>query len=257
VNLIFSGWGGDEFISIGHRGIDADLVKEFDWTYFFKKYPLSKPRKAMSALLFRGLFPGVLRSYSKYKTYDAVHQYIKKKLGSNVVPRKQRFCYRSRREVHLQLLWLGHLGQRAADWYVAGRRTGIEYRYPLLDRRIVEYILKVPSRALVGGLHYRVILRAIGKHLLPPEVANNISKEDPVGNAYNVYLAKEVMPHLMDQIDSYASNPDLNFVDFDLLRKNIPDMVLPESTNFAKQDASIFPYLKGAHDFTKAYYAKP
>jgi asparagine synthase (glutamine-hydrolysing) len=34
-NLIFSGWGGDEFISMRNRGIDADLIREFDWALFF------------------------------------------------------------------------------------------------------------------------------------------------------------------------------------------------------------------------------
>ncbi len=256
VNLIFSGWGGDEFISIGHRGVDADLIREFDWKYFFKKYPLSRPRKAISALLFNALFPGVLRTHSKYKTYPSVHRYIKKKLGCNIVPRKQRFRYSSRRDVHLQLLSMGHLGQRTADWFVAGRRNGIEYRYPLLDKRIVEYMLKVPSRCLTGGLHYRNILRAIGKNRLPPEVACSKSKEDPVGNAYFVYIAQEVFSSLIEGFEEYAFNPDLDFVDFDLLRSTLPRIIPPGNKDDPTYDGTIFAYLKGVHDFTKAYYAK-
>ncbi len=29
-----------------------------------------------------------------------------------------------------------------------GFRKGVEYRYPLLDKRIIEYMLKVPSELL-------------------------------------------------------------------------------------------------------------
>jgi len=257
VNLIFSGWGGDEFISINNRGVDADLIRGFDWKYFFKKYPLSRPKKIISALLFNVLFTWWGRDYGKYKADIAIYPYIKKALGSNLVPRHKRYRFRSRREVHLQLLALGHLDQRTSDWYITGHRSGIEYRYPLLDKRIVEYLLKVPSRCLVGGNHHRIMLREIAKNLLPAEVAYNKSKADPVGNQYFVYIARETLPFLMNNFDVFAANPDLGFVDFELIKKNMPRMVAPGRGYVSKDDATIFPYLKAADDFTKGYYEKP
>lgn len=257
VNLIFSGWGGDEFISINNRGIDADLVRGFDWKYFFKKYPLSRPKKIISVLLFNVFFTRWQRSYGKYRADIAIYPYIKKALGSNLVPPHKRYRYRSRRDVHLQLLTMGHLDQRTSDWYVKGQHHGIEYRYPLLDKRIVEYMLKVPSRCLVGGNHHRIMLREIAKNILPAEVAYNKSKADPVGNLYFVHIARETLPFLMSNVDVYAANPDLDFVDFELIRKNMPRMVAPGRGYVSRDDATIFPYLKAADDFTKGYYEKP
>lgn len=249
INLIFSGWGGDEFISIGHRGIDADLIREGHWLFFLRKHPIWRPKKFLSAL-FNALFPGARRGYSKIKAEPSVYPYIKKALGSNRIPRKERFKYHSRRLVHLQLLELGHLAKRASDWYVKGQLNGIEYRYPLLDKRIVEYMLKVPSRCLVGGNHYRILLREIGKDIFTPEMLENKSKDDPVKSHYFSEIIKKVEQDFINEFETFRNNPDLSFVDFDLLEKNLPKI------RAGKMDASIFYYLKAAHEFTKGYYGK-
>jgi asparagine synthase (glutamine-hydrolysing) len=256
VNLLFSGWGGDEFISIGHRGIDADLFREFDWYYFLKKYPLWRLKRFISALLFSALFPGIRRTYSKYKAEPSVYPYIKNSIGSNIIPRKERFRYHSRREVHLQLLKMGHLSQRASDWYVHGQRNGVEYRYPLLDKRIVEYMLKVPSKCLVGGINYRIILREIGKDLLPEEVLMNKSKDDPVKNKQFYSIIYEFRKKFISELPDYRNNPDLAFVDFNLLEKNLPKILDAIEKGQEDDGSSIFYYLKTAHEFTKGYYDK-
>ena len=40
-NLIFSGWGGDEFISTGHLGIDLDLLLDLKLGAFFRRNPVN------------------------------------------------------------------------------------------------------------------------------------------------------------------------------------------------------------------------
>jgi len=254
VNLIFSGWGGDEFISNGNRGIDIDLVRNFEWRSFLKKYPLNKPKRFISAVIFKLLFPGMRKKYLKHKAEPHVYQYIKKQLDGNIIPRKQRFHFRSLRQVYLQLLNKRHLDRRTVEWYVSGQRKGIEYRYPLLDKRIVEYMLKVPAPCLVDGNNHRIIFRAIGKDILPPEVVNNRSKEDPVGNYYQDVLYKETKAGLINAIPVYRDNPELSFVDFELLEKNLPLMNGGEGENNKKSDPAILYYLKSAHRITKGYY---
>jgi len=249
VNLIFSGWGGDEFISIGNRGIDADLMREGSWSAFIKKHPFWRPKKFLSAL-FNAIFPGARRGYSKIKADPSVYPYIKKALGSNRISRNERFKYHSRRLVHLQLLEMGHLAKRASDWYVHGQRNGLEYRFPLLDKRIIEYMLKVPSRCLVGGNHNRILLREIGKDQLPKDILENKSKDDPIKSQFYNKTVEGVKNQFIEEFKTFKQNPDLGFVDFDLLEKNLPEI------RAGKMDASIFYYLKAAHEFTKGYYGK-
>lgn len=254
VNLLFSGWGGDEFISIGHRGIDADLIRQFNWGSFLKKYPIKKPKRLISNLIYNALFPSLRRSYAKYKAEESVFPYIKNVFGNNVIPKNQRFKYTSRRKVHLQLLEKGHLTARTADWYVHGQRNGIEYRYPLLDKRIVEYMLEVPSRCLVGNNHHRILLRIIGKDLLPEEVLKNTSKDDPLKSKQYYTFVDEVKKQFMDEFNEFKTNPDLAFVDFDLLEKDIPTILRNIEEGKEEDGTAIFYYLKAAHEFTKGYY---
>lgn len=253
VNLIFSGWGGDEFISIGHRGIDADLIREFSWRSFLKKHPLSHPKKLAGSLLFNVLFPSAQRSYTRYKADTDTYAYLKKSMGSNRIPKKQRFNFGSRRKVHLQLLQLGHLADRTKDWYVLGQQNGIEYRYPLLDKRIIEFMLTVPSRCLTGGTNYRIILRGIGKDILPEAVLKNMSKDDPILRHFYKKFSSKANKRLLDELDDFRSNPNLAFVDFDLLEDDIKQFNKTGNNLLEEKIWSIVYYLKSAHEFTKGY----
>jgi len=253
VNLIFSGWGGDEFVSIGHRGVDADLIREFSWRSLLQKYPVSQPGRLVRAVVFNFLFPYARRSFARLKASPEIYLYIKSALGSNILPSKKRFKYRSRRAVHLQLLTLGHLSARATDWYIHGQHLGIEYRYPLLDKRIIEYMLKVPSRCFVGGNDYRIVLRFLAKDLLPESVINNKSKDDPVKSHFIRKFWPEINELLIGEVDEYRTNPELHFIDFNLLRNDLDQYKITHDEKLADRLGSILYYIKTAHEFSKAF----
>jgi asparagine synthase (glutamine-hydrolysing) len=254
IDVIFSGWGGDDFISMGHRGIDADLIRQFHWKYFLKKYPLFKPKKFISGLVFHGLFPSFKREYSKFKVEPAIYPFIKNVIGKNSIKKNKRFKYHSRRLVHLQLLDLGHLSARTADWYIHGQRNGISYRYPLLDKRIVEYMLGVPSFCLVGGNNYRILLRIIGQELLPSEVLNNCSKDDPLKSRQYYRLIRIVYRKLIDELEDFKLNPYLYFVDFNLLENQISSIENNVNSEIEDERCELLIYLKRAHEFCKGYH---
>ncbi len=254
IDLIFSGWGGDEFISIANRGIDADLLKVFDWKHFLKKYPVWKLKKFASAIRLEVLFLLAQRNYSRQKAEAAVFPYISSALKSNRIPTGKRFHYHSRRDVHLQLINLNHIAARTADWYVNGQLNGIEYRYPLLDVRIVEYMLKVPSKHLVNGYNDRIIFRELGKGLFTDDILSRLAKSDPAkSNAFST-VSSYGKEQFMSEFNAFRNNPDLNFVDFELLQRDLNRMsVTPQKDKPIVAD--IFFYLKKAHEFTKGYYS--
>jgi asparagine synthase (glutamine-hydrolysing) len=254
ISLIFSGWGGDEFISIANRGIDADLLKALDWKHFLKKFPFWKLKKCASAIRWEIKYLYARTKYSKYKAELAVFPYINADLKNNRIPRVKRFHHRSRREVHLQLINLNHIAARTADWYVYGQLNGIEYRYPLLDVRIVEYMLKVPSKLLVNGYNDRKIFRELGKGFFTDELLVRLSKFDPVKNEQYTSLANYGNEQFMYEFLTFRKNPDLNFVDFVKLEKDLPKMsAVP--TKDKPIAADVFFYLKKAHEFTRGYHS--
>lgn len=253
IDLIFSGWGGDEFISIANRGIDADLLRSLDWKHFLKKFPIWRLKRFTSALRWEITFLLIKRKYSRYKAEPSVYRYLQRILISNKIPLRKRFHHRSRRAVHLQLIAMNHLAARTGDWYVNGQLNGIEYRYPLLDIRIVEYMLKIPSRILANGYNERLIFRNLGKGIISDDVLNRLSKSDPANTHALSFVTDRATKQFMDEFNVFRRNPDLNFIDFNKLEMDAKKSLSPQKEKTIS--ANIFYYLKKAHEFTKGYYS--
>ena len=255
VNLILSGWGGDEFLSINNIGIDSDLFFKFQWRSFFRKNPISSPKKLLITLIYNVLLPAVsLRFYSQKKTLSSYSSYIKP--GKKEKPRtiNDLYFWRSRKDMHLRYLYNYHLTERTEDWTINGCRNGIEYRYPLLDKRIIEFMFKIHSRLLFKNGLSRILIREIGKGMLPREISSTLSKNDPVRIDHLFALKDEVCRELFNEIQDYKSNPAIDFIDLDLLERDIEDFTKGTSDERPSEKFEILLFLKKAHEFSKAYY---
>ena len=256
-NLLFSGWGGDEFFSIGSTGTDVDLVLGGDWKSFFKRNPLSDPKKAIKYFIFRALLPaiGYLRPSVKKEYYRSDLYFFKKEYRTLHLKTLRAFnCYSSRREFHLSMLYTYHISERTGPWCVTGYKNGVVYRYPLLDKRIIEYMLKVPSRLLVkDGKFNRIIPREISAGLLPETVRWRANKNDPAAFSLINQQLKQRALLFIDEVSDFKANPDLYFIDFDLLERAIEAF---KQSNYRHDEANLFGQiimLKFLHEFTKSY----
>lgn len=252
-NLLFSGWGGDEFFSLTSMGIDCDLVFEGDWRAFFTKNPLSDPMKISKYLVFKVFLPaiGYVRS-SVLKSYVDDMYYFKKEHKQLRKSDIETFeVYRSRLGFHLSMIYNYHISERTGPWCVTGYKNGVVYRYPLLDVRLVEYMLKVPSRLLIDGQRTRIIPRTLSAGLLPEAVRWQTCKSDPARFALVEQQIKERGLLFIDEVADLKENPDLQFIDFDVLESEIR-----KYTTGLDHHADLFGQLiafKFFHEFTKSY----
>ena len=83
------------------------------------------------------------------------------------------------RRSQVRLLQFPHLSVRIEGWAASGARRGIEYRYPLLDRRLLEFALGLPAAQFRRGRWGRWLMRHALRTVLPPEVCWHASKTDP------------------------------------------------------------------------------
>jgi asparagine synthase (glutamine-hydrolysing) len=258
VNLIFSGWGGDEFISTGDRGIETDLLRRFKWRIFFRRNHVRETRKFIKYFLYYVIYPaaGIIdRGTERSFRQDAL--YLKSPYKQSDKRAIRNFYFHiSRRQLHLRLLNLYHLPERCEIWAINGFRKGIEYRYPLLDRRIIEYMLKVPSELLCMTGDYRPLIRVIGEGILPEEVRRQLDKSDPVCWRYNDELFKEAALSYINETGNWKMNPDLFFIDFIRLEKDTERYSehaeeVPEKALFKS-----LVYIKAINEFTKKYHRK-
>jgi asparagine synthetase B (glutamine-hydrolysing) len=73
----------------------------------------------------------------------------------------------------------GHVRNRLESWAVAGARAGVEYRYPLLDKRIVEFALGLPAQMYRLQGHSRFLFRAAVAGTVPDEICWHDEKNEP------------------------------------------------------------------------------
>ena len=83
------------------------------------------------------------------------------------------------RAYQLALLRYGHLARRIDAWHQIGLRFGLAYHYPLLDTRIVEWALSMPSEVYREGDHSRRVFRRALAGIVPDRVRTT-TKDDPV-----------------------------------------------------------------------------
>ena len=254
-NLIFSGWGGDEFVSTGGCAIEFDLLRSMNLRTFFRRHPIFPFRRFARTMLSCVIHPALgLLDKDVRNTLRRNGRFIRREFRNSDKRTVARFYFiTSRRQFHLGMLNCYHLQNRCENWTLSGYRKGIEYRYPLLDRRIIEYMLKVPSKLLWATDYNRPLLRLISDGILPEKVRWNKSKNDPAYWRYIEELFARVSSLFIDETEIWKKNPMLNFINFDLLEKEIAN--LKPHTN-AFKGADLFRglvYIKAINDFTNSY----
>jgi hypothetical protein len=192
------------------------------------------------------------------KVYRKNKQYLKKPYRKNNSKTLSRFFfYRSRRERHLNLLYNYFNPELTEHWAIMGFKNGIVYRYPLLDKRIIEYVLTIPSHLMVRNETERILIRDLCKDLLPESVLKIKVYIDPVYFSTRRILTREVGDSLMDEVKVWVNNPDLDFFNFDKLQKDI-DLYKKDPTNEKLGGfKQTLVYLKMLHEFTKTYRSFP
>lgn len=255
VNLLFSGWGGDEFVSTAAPSIETDLLRGLRLRLFFRRNELRKPGKFLKNVVRYILMPALcIHERGTVKSFRDEARYLRPKWQkSDRRAVRQFYFHTSRRGHHLGMLAFYHLQDRCEKWFTMGYRHGVEYRYPLLDRRIIEFMLRVPSELLCVTDYFRPLLREVGVGLLPEEVRLNTSKSDPVYRHQMSGFYRDAAVAFMGEAGRWRENPDLGFVDFDSLLNDIESYRRGERT---ADDDRLFRgvvWIKAMDSYTKAY----
>ena len=183
VKVLLSGWGGDECVSHTGSGHWQQLLLSGRWRQ------LAAERRAANRPLLRFLAGVALPLLSPLPAaLGRLHTGGREPAGWFVAPAFARQVkplaapaaptIRVRHE-QLRRLQDGHLAQRIEGWAGSGARRGIEYRYPLLDRRLLEFALGLPPEQFLRGKWSRWLMRHGLRTLLPSEVRGRRSKRDP------------------------------------------------------------------------------
>lgn len=219
---LLSGLGGDDCVSSPGYGLVPHLLLRAQWsTLATELRARRRPLLAAIALdiaaalrpTFRKRF-GIARrsqrpwwallvgltSTSRLGTKLLASEFASS-VGPNTMPRQWGV-----RSTHLKFLADGHLAARAHGEVEDGMGYGVEWRYPLLDRRLLEFGISLPD-ASYYRYPGRLVMRQAFDGLLPTVVCWNTDKTEPCRFEFGCERFADSFPTLLAAIEERHSAP--------------------------------------------------
>ena len=160
VHTIFSGFGGDEFLTARTRDNHRALVRSGDWAAVRDRLRLESapntPSWRLALRQIRTLYQGRLPFRSDFATWfmaqksrqSAFQRFVKHDILRHAQPDTDMVAWHqaeSLAERRLALIDEGYHQERIETWAALARPYGIRHVYPFLDRRIVEFAHALPA----------------------------------------------------------------------------------------------------------------
>lgn len=208
--VLLSGWGADECVTFNGRGAFAGWFASGRWDR------LAYETLARARVHGAHLIPITLKEAISPSLPFKRFQEARPKNGQNSPRRltwltedwratlKQNYTPPegfnrhpiATRPMQETLLTNGHITERIESWAIEGRAVGIDYRYPFLDRRLLEFSLGLPPELSFKNGWKRYLIRTATKGILPDPVRWCKIKNDPARMAnlaaHEAQLAKQV-----------------------------------------------------------------
>ena len=122
----------------------------------------------------------------------------------------------------LQLLLHGHLPARMEAWSADAARWGLDYRFPLLDRRLIEFCLALPPEQYVRQGWTRYLFRRVIEGLVPERLPWQRDKRDPVSERHSAALRQKLWPLLREPLAQYAQDATVSaYVDVPRMQQRL------------------------------------
>lgn len=250
IRVLLSGWGGDEAFSAHGIGYLAWLVKRGRLREALKhtiaiNNGRRRPRALMRLFVENGLMPllpdAVFHRINRYETAHVSGCFINPELEQahpdehpdpanwiRIVPDPGAYMN--------ILLQSGHIGSRIQSWSSWAAPYGIQYGYPLIDRRVVEYILGLPYDLLYHDGRGRFMARASMAEDLPPDPV----KYDPANTALRDANTLECWRVLAEDLKQGQFESDCDWLDMPAVRAAISDVPEDVSAAAYRKFGSIF-----------------
>ena len=184
VRVLLTGWGGDEGVSFNGRGFCAQLLLGGRWLRLAAEcrargWGLRRVLGETAAALAPPRLLDRLPLRRSGRSFAYSHSFI----ASAFARRQPPWAPRRKdavgvRRTQLIMLQYGHLSALAEILAASGARFGIEYRFPLLDRRLLEFALGLPPEQFRRGGVGRWLMRHAAQSLLPPDCCRRLDKDD-------------------------------------------------------------------------------
>ncbi len=225
IKLMFSGWGGDEFLSLNNRGLSSHFFFTFKWFSLFRLIYLRSVKNVLSSIYNDSL--SQLNPFCKNKrwkemkenlrylntTFVSKHkEYIDEKIKNSINRKK------SRNQFILNLLYNYHIPNRMDSWTYFGAKHGYKYTYPLLDKEVLDYWFSLPIDFTYDLKLSRNLYREVMDGILIDAIRLRNDKTENLRIQHTYAQKLEAFPFYLSQFDKMKLEKE-NFENTDLLTK--------------------------------------
>ena len=195
IRVMLSGWGGDEFVSYYGDGLAAEWFLRGRWLKLAQllglrgvfRNPLRLRRvsrrfweKVALPLLPDSVYLALSgKTRSAWRTTFIAPEFaarLKSQLRPPAAPVR---VLRSAQATQCRIYENGYLSDRIESWAIFGAEYGLTYGFPLLDRRVMEFIFAIPGELHTLEGKWRYLHRRAMARILPASVAWDLVKDDP------------------------------------------------------------------------------
>ena len=238
VRVILSGWGGDEGLSCHGNGFYSQLLLQGRWKKLFSESQAVTVRPWRFILREALLLPfpdrsSVLNKIAQRSFRSQVG--VNSLLHPGLVRQAKKLRSMPWREsgIRESLNWSwtnGHLAERMESWHASGMRHGITYAYPMLDRRLLEFVAGLPPEQFIRGKWKRWIMRTAMAGILPQEMCWHQDKSDPVRVEQAIATIQKTLGIVGEQLAQATTAPSrARYLDMPRLREQLRPEVLAQN----------------------------
>jgi asparagine synthase (glutamine-hydrolysing) len=206
IQSVLSGWGGDEGISYYGRAYLSGLLRQGKLKELVTQLH-GWSRKDGPGVWYRGLKRAVglnvpeplRRSYNRFWSAPESLPNCLSREFRDALDRVEPYPWHYYLIGHgvkadqAALLTRGQITQRTEAWAAQATRYGINYTYPLLDKRVVEFALGVPDHLYFHHGQNRYLFRQATKGILPDSIRLKTLKRDPAHEDHYYALLDAIM----------------------------------------------------------------
>lgn len=192
IQTLFSGWGGDEFVSLSTRGTYNHLFFSGKWVtllHFIRKAGIKAGIMRLRTEVLPLLIPfGLLHTYQP-KDWSNLHCFTPAFICKHwklifFHRQKNIFGYGNRTRFMINLLENYHLAGRMDNWAMHSERYGFDYKYPLLDKDLLEFWFSIPVEYTYRGMQSRLLYREAMKGILTENIRTRKNKDEALFITY-------------------------------------------------------------------------
>lgn len=187
-SIVLSGWGGDDFASAPNPLMPAQFLLH-GRSQLLREHLHRQSRtqeRSLAVTIASAIAAPTLRK-ARLRVRRAPEAADVRYRGW--LPEFNHLAAASRRRAPMRLsqrgrmvfyYFAGHLNARTDTWWRAAGDHGLEYRYPLLDQRVIRTALAMPAWYFNGDGLNRWGFRTLAAALLPRDVVTNRDKSEPL-----------------------------------------------------------------------------